>query len=52
MKKEDLKLENGKIVIESDEVLKQISEQGMNFTDDGSLNLEDGANFKIHFEIS
>ena len=51
MNKKDISIKDGKVVIDSADVLQEIKDQGMNFADDGSLVMDEGSNLKIVISV-
>ena len=50
MSKENIQIKDGKLIIESEKIMKDITDQGIEFKEDGSLNVDEGANIKISVE--
>lgn len=46
-----LKIEDGKVIIENEQAIQGLKDQGMQFKDDGSLDLDDGQNITISITI-
>ncbi len=50
--KDSVKIEDGKLIITDENTIKNLVDQGMQFSDDGSLDLEDGQNIKVSIEVT